>query len=148
MPCQHKIFKVVIVLHSSRANWYTCFLGPGPPSGGENRGYFPGAPKHFSRKGAPWFNFYNLHFTFLGYIFTRCFFFFHFLLHCLDSMSECLGRIIRNAFMVSVDKYFDACKYAEPTLLTNWSRLLWRIFALESFPQGPFALSAALSGAL
>ena len=27
--------------------------------------------------------------------------------HCLDSMSERLGRIISNAFMVSVDKHFD-----------------------------------------
>ena len=40
-----------------------------------------------------------------------CFFFFCFPLHCLDSMSECWGRTIRNTFMVSVDKYFDACKH-------------------------------------
>ena len=39
-----------------------------------------------------------------------CFFIFRSTLHCLHSMSECLGRIISNAFTVrvSVDKLFDA----------------------------------------
>ena len=39
--------------------------------------------------------------------------------HCLDSMSECLGRIISNVFTVSEDKDFDACKHDEPTPLIN-----------------------------
>ena len=50
---------------------------------------------------------------------SRCFFIFRFPLHCLDSMSERLGRIISNTFMVSVDKYFDACKHAEPIPLID-----------------------------
>ena len=37
------------------------------------------------------------------YTFLRCFFLLCFPLHCLDSMSEHLGRIISNAFTVSVE---------------------------------------------
>ena len=39
--------------------------------------------------------------------------------HCLDSMSERLGRIISNAFTVSVDKLFDTCEHLEPIPLIN-----------------------------
>ena len=42
---------------------------------------------------------------------------FLYLSNCLDSMSEHLGRIISNAFTVSVDKLFDACKRVESTIL-------------------------------
>ena len=53
--------------------------------------------------------------TIMGCIFTL----FPFLSHCLDLMSERLGRIISNAFTVCVDKLFDACKHVEPTPLIN-----------------------------
>ena len=36
-----------------------------------------------------------------------------------STMSERLGRIISNTFMVSIDKYFDVCKHAEPIPLIN-----------------------------
>ena len=80
----------------------------------------PGPPNFFLEKGP--------HEAFLFIPFwaaaSRCFFFFRFFffrfpLHCLDSMSERLGRIISNAFMVSVDKYFDVCKHAEPIPLID-----------------------------
>ena len=51
---------------------------------------------------------------------------FRFLLHCLDSMNEHLGRIISNTF---VDKY--AWKHAKPTG-TCWFRMFSRIFVNHS----------------
>ena len=105
----------------------------------------PGAPNFFLEKGS------HEIFKFLPSwaVSSRCFFIFRFLLHCLDSTSECLGRIISNTFMVNVDKYFDACKHMKPTSLISWPCLLWIInwiknFVREIFPQGPSALSAAL----
>ena len=56
-----------------------------------------------------------LEFTIMGCSFTL----FLYLSHCLDSMSERLGRIISNDFTVSVDKLFDACKRVIPTPLIN-----------------------------
>ena len=71
---------------------------------GRNRDTSPGPPNFFLERGP------TRLLTFLCYIFL---FFFRFLLHCLDSMSERLGGIINNTFTVSIDKYFDACKHAE-----------------------------------
>ena len=83
---------------------------------GGNKGYFPWAPKLLRgpmRLLFSWFYLYGLHFhVYLSL--SR---------HCLDSMSERLGRIISNAFTVSVDKLFDACKHLEPTPLINWPHL-------------------------
>ena len=61
--------------------------------GGGAGGTSPGPPNVLG----PPCDFYFI-FTFLS-----CFFFFCFPLHCLDSMSERLGRIISNAFTVSVE---------------------------------------------
>ena len=71
-----------------------------------------------------------------------CFLFFCFPLHCLDSMSECLGRIISNAFTVSVEKHFDL----RQTPLINWPCLIFFLQAsrMKNFPQAPSALLAAL----
>ena len=58
----------------------------------------PGPPNFWR---APW-GFYFMIFTFMGSIFTLFLYLSH-SRHCLDSMSECLGRIISNAFTVSVN---------------------------------------------
>ena len=81
--------------------------------GREEQGILPQGPKLLRgpmRLLFSWFYLYGLHFhVYLSL--SR---------HCLDSMSEHLGRIISNAFTVSVDKLFDACKHLEPTPLINW----------------------------
>ena len=64
------------------------------------------------------------HVAFIFMIFTcmGCFFTLLYLSlsqHCLDSMSECFGRIISIASTVSVDKLFEAYKHVEPKPLIN-----------------------------
>ena len=86
--------------------------------GGEEGGYFPGAPKLL--RGPKTFK--GPHEAYF-YDFYHCFSYLSLSQHCLDSMSERLGRIIGNAFMVSVDKLFDTCKYVEPTPLNNLTTL-------------------------
>ena len=76
-------------------------------------------------------------YTFLGCIFTI----FRFPLHGLDSVSESLGKIISNAFKVSVDKLFDVCKHVELTLLINWPHFMH----VKAFPRALSALSVAPS---
>ena len=65
-------------------------------------------------------------FTFMGYIFTL-FLYLSLSRHCLDSMSEHLGRIISNSFMVSIDKIFDT--------LICWPRHMnsWKFISLGTF---------------
>ena len=84
--------------------------------GGGRQGLLPQDPQPFLEKGPKGLFILFLLFWIAS---SRCFFFFHFPLHCLDSVCERLGRIISNTFMVSVDKYFDTCKHVEPTLLIN-----------------------------
>ena len=78
-----------------------CSSVTGPPWGGANRGYFPAAPKLL--RGPCGFYFYDFYFYGLDLHAVSL----SFALHCLDSMSERLGRIISNGFMVSIDKHFD-----------------------------------------
>ena len=69
-------------------------VGRGWGGGGGGAGdTSPGRPNFLGLQCDPYFIF----------TFRSCFFFFCFPLHCLDSMSERLGRIISNAFMVSVE---------------------------------------------
>ena len=68
-----------------------------------NKGYFLGAPQTF--KGTIRLLVYWLHVPALYLLLSR---------HCLYSISEHLGRIISNAFVVSVDKLFG--KHIELTL--------------------------------
>ena len=95
---------------SHEAIYSICYhIKSGPPRGwGRNRGYFPGAPK-LLRSPIRLLDFYlyglHIHGVYL--------LLFH---HCLDSMSERLGRIISNAFTFRVDKH---CKHVELTLFIN-----------------------------
>ena len=72
----------------------------GGGGGGESRGYFPGPPNFLRGPMRLLFSLSELHLH-------AVFFFLRFPLHCLDSMSKRLGRLISNAFTVSVDKHFD-----------------------------------------
>ena len=85
--------------------------GVGGGGGGGGRRYFLGPPKLLRGPMTLLFHLYGLHLhtVFLYLLLSR---------HCLNSVSECLGRIISNAFIISVDKLFDVCKHVEPTLLT------------------------------
>ena len=74
---------------------------PTAGGGGANRGYFPAAPKLL--RGPCGFYFYDFYFYGLDLHAVSL----SFALHCLDSMSERLGRIISNGFTVSIDKHFD-----------------------------------------
>ena len=76
-------------------------LSDRPTAGGANRGYFPAAPKLL--RGPCGFYFCDFYFYGLDLHAVSL----SFALHCLDSMSERLGRIISNGFMVSIDKHFD-----------------------------------------
>ena len=72
-----------------------------------------------------------------------CFFIFNFLLHCLHSMSERLGRIISNTFtvQVSADKFWHALVIAMPTMKID---KFVRASRVKAFTQDPSALSAVL----
>ena len=66
------------------------FFKAGPPKGGGNRGYFPGAPKLLKSGPMKLSNYFylsglHLHAVSLSFAF-------------LDSMSKCLGRIISKCF--------------------------------------------------
>ena len=110
---------------------------------GRSRGYLPGTPKLVSRKGAPWG--FSIIFTFLGCIFML----FFFPLHCLDWMSECLGKIISNTFDYCRKILQHVHKHAEPTPLINchtyneYAKFLVPFCAWNLIPAPP-AFSAAL----
>ena len=76
--------------------WMIAVIRGRPTEGGGGQGIPPRGPMRL----------YFHDFYIMSCIFTL----FLYLSHCLDSMSERLGRIITNAFTVSVDKLFDACK--------------------------------------
>ena len=81
--------------------------------GGGEQGIFPQGPQTF--KGP--------HEAFIFMILPLWAAFSHlsFAFPALSGLNEQhLGRIISNAFTVSVDKLFDACKHLEPTSLINW----------------------------
>ena len=97
-----KIFPIATIplfcsASSYSPEWTQNQMQSGPLRGGEGEGILPWGPQIF--KGP--------HKDFISILAASscCFFIFSFPLHCLDSMSEHLGRIISNAFAVSVDKY-------------------------------------------
>ena len=65
---------------------------------GEERVILPWGPQTF--KGP------HETFTFMIFTFYGLFLYVSLSQHCRDSMSECSGRIIGNAFTVNVDKHF------------------------------------------
>ena len=84
----------------------------GPPrGGGGNRGYFPGGSQTFFLEKGTHGAFKLLPFWDAS---SRCFLF---PLHCLDSMSERLGRIISNTFMANTLTRINTS--VEPTPLIN-----------------------------
>ena len=77
-------------------------------------------------------------FTFLSCIF-KLLLFFHFSLHCLDSMIERLGRIISNTFTITL-----TC--VEHRYLIDHATIFLRASCMKASPpsRAPSALSAAL----
>ena len=95
-----------IAIHSNFCLESGPLRGCGGGGGGETGDTCPGPPNLSLEKGPheafchSVLHLHSVSFSFVSYN------------DCLDSMSERLGRIISNAFTVSVDKHFDVCKHA------------------------------------
>ena len=81
----------------SKAHHLQAHRGGGGGGGGGAGDISPGPPNLFEKRGSMRLLNYLLFLSFWAAP-SHCFIFFQFPLHCLDSMSECLGRIIGNAF--------------------------------------------------
>ena len=98
----------------------SCHCGPQWNGGGGDKGTLPWSPQHFfSRKGA-----YEAFKLFLTFWPASVSFFFCYPLHCLDSMSELLGRTISNSLVPKPCPASIACS-------TEKRERAWYIFSRE-----------------